>query len=119
MVSKRDTAGDTRPYSRAEMSASMVARGSKVYADGPRSQTCQSLSSSRSSPHMNSPRPRAQGRVAAECCHRAGARTTAEFWPPIPSDVLSVTPSDIAVGPSNNRAWPGATVGGAGTMPYS
>lgn len=52
------------------------------------------------------------GRVQA-----AGARTTAELCPPMPSEVFSVTaPGCIGVGPSSSRRCPGATVGGAGTI---
>lgn len=46
--------------------------------------------------------------------HPAGASTTAEFWPPMPKEVLRVMPPSMGVGPSRSRWWPSATAGGAG-----
>jgi len=60
--------------------------------------------------------------MRTSCAYRYaahGARTTAEFCPPMPSDVFNVIPSTMGVGPSSSRGCPAATAGGAGTVPCS
>ena len=64
--------------------------------------------------HLTAMRTSCASRYAAH-----GARTTAEFCPPMPSDVFNVIPSTMGVGPSSSRGCPAATAGGAGTVPCS